>query len=184
MAALIIGTLLALAALAYVLYPLFVEPTTAAARARHGRAEPSARDEAVAALREVEFDRETGKLSDADYAVLKGRYTEEALAAMRAEAPELSLTTSRGSASTAAGSPGADTPTFTRSVSDDAIEAEIRRARERVPSCAACGPRPEPDATYCSTCGRYLPGRCDGCRAQAEEPGARYCASCGHTLAA
>ena len=45
-----------------------------------------AEHEAVAALREIEFDRETGKLSDADYAELRTRYTEEALVAMRAGA--------------------------------------------------------------------------------------------------
>jgi hypothetical protein len=30
---------------------------------------------ALAALKEIEFDRETGKLSDADYELLKTRYT-------------------------------------------------------------------------------------------------------------
>ena len=36
----------------------------------------------MAALREIEFDRETGKLSDDDYASLKAKYTGEALAAL------------------------------------------------------------------------------------------------------
>ena len=40
--------------------------------------------QAVDALRELEFDRETGKISDADYEPLKARYTEQALVAMRA----------------------------------------------------------------------------------------------------
>ena len=40
---------------------------------------------ALAALKEIEFDRETGKLSDNDYEFLKQKYTVEALAAMRAE---------------------------------------------------------------------------------------------------
>jgi ribosomal protein L40E len=35
-------------------------------------------------LRELEFDRETGKISDSDYEPLKARYTEQALAVMRA----------------------------------------------------------------------------------------------------
>ena len=39
---------------------------------------------AVDALRELEFDRETGKISDADYEPLKARYTEQAIAVMRA----------------------------------------------------------------------------------------------------
>ena len=40
---------------------------------------------ALAALKEIEFDRETGKLSDADYEFLKAKYTGQALEAMRAE---------------------------------------------------------------------------------------------------
>src|SRR4029079_19482502 len=43
---------------------------------------------ALAALKEIEFDRETGKLSDEDYAFLKAKYTGAALEALRAEAPE------------------------------------------------------------------------------------------------
>ena len=174
MAALLVGTLLALLALAYVLYPLFVEPGSTPVRGR-SKAEPTAREAAVAALREVEFDRETGKLSDSDYSSLKGRYTAEAIAAMRAEAPELTLSTSLTDGASASG---------TSAVPDDIVEAEIRRARSAVPSCLTCGPRPEPDAVYCSTCGRYLAGRCAGCGEPATEPGARFCANCGHTLAA
>ena len=86
------------------------------------------------ALREIEFDRETGKLSDSDYAALKSRYTREALAAMRDE------------------DAGVAGP------SGDAAEAVILQYRRRQLGCSACGPRPEPDAIYCSTCGRYLAG--------------------------
>ena len=173
MAALVVGTLLALAALAYVLWPLFVEPGGSSVSSSGAKAGPTAREEAVAALREVEFDRETGKLSDSDYSTLKGRYTAEAIAAMRAEAPELTLSSTGGARQ--AGD---------AAVPDDIVEAEIRRARSAPPECLTCGPRPEPDAAYCSTCGRYLAGRCAGCGAPATEAGARFCANCGHTLAA
>ena len=40
---------------------------------------------ALTALKEIEFDRETGKLSDADYEQLKERYTAEAVRALRTE---------------------------------------------------------------------------------------------------
>jgi len=49
---------------------------------------------ALAALKEIEFDRETGKLSDGDYDFLKQKYTVEALSALRAEdqgAPEADI---------------------------------------------------------------------------------------------
>lgn len=39
---------------------------------------------------------------------------------------------------------------------DEALEAMIRRHRGDLRSCPACGPRPEVDARYCSTCGREL----------------------------
>lgn len=84
---LIVGTLLALVALSYVLYPLLAGDGSAA------NAEVSvdtalrnpARGEAIDALREIEFDRATGKLSDSDYNSLKSTYTRRAVDAMRAE---------------------------------------------------------------------------------------------------
>jgi hypothetical protein len=156
---LILGTALALVALAFVLVPLFVAPRAAAPPAPPPR-ESSASAEAIAALREVEFDRETGKLSDTDYAALKAAYTRDALAAFRAEdaAPAR--------------------------VSDAEVEAMILAYRAPHRACATCGPRPEPDAIYCSTCGKYLAGECARCGASVTEPGARYCPACGATLAA
>jgi len=38
---------------------------------------------ALSALKEIEFDQATGKLSDEDYAMLKGKYTAQALDALR-----------------------------------------------------------------------------------------------------
>jgi hypothetical protein len=166
MLALAIGTLLAVGALAYVLYPLLIGPIpvrrTASATKPTAK---SAEQEAIVALREIEFDRVTGKLSDADYAELKARYTARALQAMRA---------------TTAASDVVDGA----AASDDVIEAAVSAYRERMRSCPNCGPRPEPDAVYCSNCGRYLPGACEECGASVTESGAAFCASCGRELAA
>ncbi|HEY6088235.1 MAG TPA: hypothetical protein VD771_00450 [Gemmatimonadaceae bacterium] len=82
MTALLVGTALAVASLFYVLYPLFRADVAVAPRPftpSRDRQSP-----AVDALRELEFDRQTGKISDADYEPLKARYTEQALTAMRA----------------------------------------------------------------------------------------------------
>lgn len=159
MTPLIVGAALAVIALVVVLYPLFGDLSMPARRARKAEgATPSV--EAVQALREIEFDRETGKLSDSDYAALKSRYTREALAAMRDE------------------DAGVAGP------SGDAAEAVILQYRRRQLGCSVCGPRPEPDAIYCSTCGRYLAASCAHCHAPITEIGARYCAACGETLAA
>ncbi len=82
MTALIVGTALAVASLCYVLYPLY--RADLATTPRPSRPARSAQSPAVDALRELEFDRQTGKISDADYAALKARYTEQALTVMRA----------------------------------------------------------------------------------------------------
>ncbi len=156
-AALVIGTVLAVGALAFVLYPIFFgvpreAPTILGPRLNEG-------DSAVAALREIEFDRATGKLSDTDYAELKARYTKEAIVAMRrAKSGEPAL--------------------------EDEIEAAVRAYRQTHPACPEHGVRPESDAVYCSDCGRYLHDRCAGCGAPVVERDARYCVSCGTSLAA
>ena len=157
--ALALGTLLAIGALAFVLYPLFFDAPSGG----HTRPRSSANgdDLAVAALREIEFDRATGKLSDADYTQLKAAYTRQALADMRRTAPAA-----------------------VASAEHDELEAVIRAYRAERPACPQCGPRPEPDAAFCSTCGRYLPGSCEQCGRRVEETGARFCAACGHRLAA
>ena len=129
-------------------------------------------DGAVAALREIEFDRETGKLSDSDYAELKTRYTRAALAELRA-----------ADARDAAAVPVAVAPVSPADAADP-VEAAIRRARENQRSCGVCGPRPEPDATYCSSCGRYLPGACAKCGTSVDLVGSRFCGGCGDHLAA
>ena len=121
---------------------------------------------ALAALKEIEFDKETGKLSDTDYEMLRTRYTGEALAALRADE----------------GVPGA---------AGDDVEAMIA-ARTRALqagagasaiSCPSCGLRPEPDAVFCSTCGGRLGTvSCGGCGA-ALPPDSRFCEQCGAKVA-
>jgi hypothetical protein len=82
MIALLLGTALAVTSLLYVLYPLFrAQPIPAKRVVRGPRLQPTT---AVEALRELEFDRQTGKISASDYESLKARYTEQAVAVMRA----------------------------------------------------------------------------------------------------
>jgi hypothetical protein len=161
MMALVIGALFAAGALVFVLWPLVARDGSARVRGGAGPAEP-AQDGAIRALREIEFDRATGKLSPADYEQLKGAYTSRAVAELRAhDEPAAPV---RG---------------------DDAAEALIRRARATAAECWHCRTVcPEPDAVYCSTCGAYLAGQCTQCHAPIRESGARFCASCGWTLAA
>jgi hypothetical protein len=50
--------------------------------------EDTARGQALIALKEIEFDRATGKLSDTDYEDLKSRYTARAAALLEEEVEE------------------------------------------------------------------------------------------------
>jgi len=160
---LVVGSLLAVVVVAYVLYPLVFGGAVTSARRPIGLpvVAAAADEDAIVALREIEFDRATGKLSDLDYAELKARYTARALAAMRAR-----------------GERGADASP------EDLVEATVLAYKARLRSCGRCGPRPEPDAVYCSNCGAYLDERCAGCGRVVEEAGAAFCAGCGRQLAA
>lgn len=176
---LIVGTLLALGALALVLWPLVSdssgEPRKNPEPASDAEEYEAASSPSVIALREIEFDRATGKLSDADYDDLRQRYTRQAIEEMRQH--------SAGAGAEA--DAGASAGMLTQDLgSDDAVEAAIRRARVRGPVCPVCGPQKEPDALYCSNCGRYLPGNCGSCGEPVNAPGARFCSGCGSSLAA
>ncbi len=160
MLALVLGTLLAVGALTFVLVPLFMEP---APRRPVAAVAPVVEDgdaEAIAALREIEFDRATGKLAPSDYDELRARYTKRALDAMRRQSAAKDVS------------------------QDDLLEGAIAEYRSRLKDCDTCGPRPEPDAVFCSNCGTYLPGQCVSCGASVSEKGASYCTACGRSLAA
>ena len=160
MLALVLGSVLAVSALAYVLAPLLRGGPREAART--SPLSVSQESTAVDALREIEFDRETGKLSDDDYATLKATYTPRALQELRVREAQAE----------------ASDPV------EDAAEALIARARARSHQCAHCGPRPESDALFCSDCGRFLGSSCLRCGAEVESTTSRFCGECGESLAA
>ena len=131
---------------------------------------------ALAALKEIEFDRATGKLSEDDYLFLKTRYSQQALAAIRAD---------EGTAP-----PGVGAVPVAESTSDveSLIAARARTIRTAAvsgaPTCPTCGPRPEPDALFCSDCSaRLVAGTCAQCNAPMEA-GSRFCERCGSRAAA
>jgi hypothetical protein len=98
--------------------------------------EETPRGVALSALKEIDFDRATGKLSETDYHFLKAKYTALALEALRA----------------------AESPaTFLPAEALIAARVQALRAGESgALRCRTCGPRPEPDAIFCSTCGLRL----------------------------
>ncbi|MEP7228390.1 MAG: zinc ribbon domain-containing protein [Gemmatimonadales bacterium] len=134
---------------------------------------------ALAALKEIEFDRETGKLSDDDYEFLKAKYTVTAVEALRQEqvgAVSNDLEALIAAKVRALRSASATTPSDT---------APLCTSSGSAPGCEICGPRPEADAVFCSTCGRRLtaPQHCDRCGAGLV-PGSRFCEACGRPVAA
>ena len=166
----IAGIALALIALAIVLAPVFSDDAPAELRPEH-RSTPKLEidDEPVAgsaieALREIEFDRATGKLSEDDYDGMKARYTVQALVELRAQ-----------DAAQARGAAAAPT---------DLAERLVKKYRPGSTICHTHGLRPDPDALFCSECGSYLPGKCEQCGTPVTTAGAHFCTGCGHVLAA
>ena len=135
---------------------------------------------AAAALEEIEFDHQTGKLSDEDYRALRARYERELAA--RPTAPILTKPEQPAPAARRA-----DVATSaTRSVEAVDLEALAERlvqeASKTSYACPVCGPRPEPDARFCSSCGRFI-RPCPGCGRAVSELGSQFCATCGTPLA-
>jgi hypothetical protein len=88
--ALVIAAFVSVLAVVLVAAPFLREPVAAddalrGPRADEGRlALAEERDRALAALKELEFDHRTGKLTDEDYRELVGGYRRRAAAALRA----------------------------------------------------------------------------------------------------
>jgi hypothetical protein len=188
----IAAALVALAVIAALVSPLGRPGEGAPAGADElEEAEDTPRGVALAALREIEFDRATGKLSDEDYAGLKARYTAEALALLRHEdgvppSGRAEPPNRRTAEPTRPDEPPSRPLADARgrlAAEPDPIEAmiadRVRQLGETAVKCPACGPRPETDALFCSSCGRSLSmGGCAGCGTPLV-PGSRYCDGCG-----
>jgi hypothetical protein len=97
------------------------------------------------ALKELEFDHEMGKVSDADYQEIGGNYRARAVRVMRqldAQGGEVDYRTlvERDVANRRGSRP---------------VEAEPKPAAEKS-KCAACSTVNDPDAEFCKKCGKKL----------------------------
>jgi len=149
----VIGLLVAVAAVLLVLDPILRPHTVAPA-------EPGILDEpeddprehrkelALAALKEIEFDRETGKLSDSDYQNMLTRYTKEAVEALRDSEPAEAVGGNGHADAVPAAPVGA--------AGDDPVErliAETRAANRGRRFCVNCGAVLEGSGRFCVECG-------------------------------
>lgn len=92
------------------------------------------------ALRDVEYDRATGKLDEHDYQALRRELSAEALAALDAEQAEQALR------------------------EPEALEREIARVRAGLHTgrtCARCGHVNPAESRFCASCGQALAGAAD-----------------------
>jgi hypothetical protein len=151
--AIVIGLLVAVAAVLLVLDPI-LRPRTVAPAAPGFLDEPDddpkeqRKELALAALKEIEFDRETGKLSDADYQSMLARYTKEAVEALR-DTEAAGAAGGNGHGSAGAGRPGGGEDV-------DPIErliAEARVANRGRRFCSNCGAALEGSGRFCVECG-------------------------------
>ncbi len=161
-----LAVLLATGAVYFVLRPIF-RVTPSVSEGGEGEGEDSEEDQspravALRALKEIEFDRATGKLSDADYDALKRQYTGMAVEALR----------------------------VTEGVRGQVSGARVPDTRHLTPetsvACPIHGPSSEVGAQFCAECGRRLSsahGFCGRCGA-ALESGAHFCNACGARVAA
>lgn len=93
---------------------------------------------ALTALRDLEYDRATGKLDDKDYNLLKAELSREALRHLE----------DKGGPAAAVKTPG-----------EDALEAEIARMRVALQQgleCSQCGVLNREGSQFCSACGGSL----------------------------
>jgi cytochrome c-type biogenesis protein CcmI len=116
---------------------------------------------AVQGLRELEFDREMGKLSDADYESLHAELERRALTAMAAL--EKSRDANRGRARTSQ----VRRIDSARSASAAARSVQAPTAIRTINFCPQCGARSIADAKFCGECGASLRPR-DRATGQAE----------------
>jgi rRNA maturation endonuclease Nob1 len=165
----IAAALVGAAALWLALGPIFVPPRPKPPVFEPLDPEETASGVALTALKEIEFDRETGKLSDADYGLLKRQYTAAALQALRAESEK---------------GASADVEAMI-AIRVKALRSASATAPTGAPACHACGPRPELDAVFCSGCGERLASgtACARC-GSALAPESRFCEGCGSRVAA
>jgi RNA polymerase subunit RPABC4/transcription elongation factor Spt4 len=159
----------------------------------HGPADPllAERESVLTALRDLDFDHATGKITDEDYApqraqlVAQGAHVLRQLDALgapgRAPAADSDAAIERAVATRRRAAPARSAQS-----ADDLIEAQIAARRKTSPArdraaCPHCGALANAGDRFCPSCGKSLSLACPRC-ARPVLPADRFCAACGANL--
>jgi hypothetical protein len=190
-AVLIVGTF------AFILHPLIEageenwSPSEASATMQTVDELTARRDAIYAALKDAEFDRETGKLAEEDYQIVRARYMNEAAHILRrldrlAPEAEAALDAEIERDVAQLRSEGEDG--YSADLVE-AVEAEVaalikrtEAADKQALACPDCGQPYQPGDVFCAACGASLADTCPQCGAPHQADDA-FCSRCGMPLA-
>lgn len=153
------GLLVAVAAIGFVSLPLLVESPKRSAEQATSSAEVDdllAQKEATyAAIKELEFDHDTGNLSDADFEELREGQKSLAIALLKRieNAADNTASSKRRHESRTADPQKARTPVQAAQVKPQSKANSQLAARY----CTKCGKKYQPGDRFCSGCGTQLP---------------------------
>jgi rRNA maturation endonuclease Nob1 len=153
------------------------------------------RDAIYAALKDAEFDRETGKLAEEDYQLVRTRYMAEAAQILRQLdqlTPEteaaLDAEIERAVATLRSNGKKVSLPDDYSPDLIQAVDAEVAllvkhaaTSDKHVLACPDCGQPYRPGDTFCAACGASLANTCPQCGAP-HQPGDAFCSHCGVSL--
>jgi len=160
-----IGAMIMGLALLVLIVSIVLRPLTSRGRRDRVLPEPAQQprlEHVLAALRDLDFDHQTGKVSEDDYTPARARLLAKAAQAMDQD-PESSV--------------------------EDILEARVKEIRRRldqdVPAacCTGCGGRLHPGDRFCTRCGDLQTNACPSCGRMAGLED-RYCVECGCQLPA
>ena len=138
------------AALALILLPILRPTPEAPAPAWDTpELEETRKGQAMLALKEIDFDLATGKLSDTDHAELKRRFTAEAVAAMREDQGGPIV-----AAAPTPGRSGVTCPTCGPRPEGDAVFCSNCGRSLSAKPCGGCQAPMAPGQKFCESCGR------------------------------
>lgn len=153
--AVIIGLVLVTAGLFFVMKPFYTKSSLKSKRANVGIKPEEAHLSALSALRDLDFDFRTGKVSEEDYPALRAQLVAEAAKYVNGEREQ-----------------------------EDKIESLIRahktkKTNEKI--CSTCGDSVDVDARFCPHCGAEVSAVCPSC-GKTIKSGDLFCTSCGTKL--